>query len=193
MNRKLYILGSLCLICLCLSVFFIRESYAKYLTALDETANITVARWRILVNNNDIRDGRVASTVITPTFTGNEHMAANIIAPTAEGYFDLIIDSSGADVSFNYSLSVSVNENSSVSDLIVTGYSLNNGTTVTVTENPITEGTILYSAGVTTNTIRVFIKWDDSNTATMNNVDDTAAAAGTAKLDVSLHFTQVAN
>ncbi len=193
MSKKLYMIGSLFLICLCLSVFFIRESYAKYLTALDETTNISVARWRILVNNNDIRDGRIAQAVVTPTFTGNAHMAPNIIAPTSEGYFDLIIDSSGADVSFSYTLSVNVNNTSSVSDLKVTGYSLNNGTIVTNGINPITTGNIIYGNGLTTNTIRVFIVWDDSATANMDNVADTAAAAGTAKLDVSLHFTQLAN
>lgn len=193
MKKKFYLMSLAALLFLCLSAFLVHESYAKYLTLLDETTNIKIARWRIVVNNTDIRDGNTATGIITPVFLPNEHIAENIIAPNSEGYFDLIIDSSNADVSFKYSLSVTTNADSDVQDLVVTGYSINNGTKVEASTNPLVENTILYSSGTTTTTIRVFIKWDDSDSASMDNAADTLAANGTAKLDISLSFTQLAS
>lgn len=193
MNKRMYVVLAFAIIFLSLTVFLINDSYAKYLTTLNETTNIKVARWRILVNNNDIRSGSVAAGTITPTFYHNDHIKDTIIAPTSEGYFDLIIDSSGADVSFVYTLDASVNSQSAVQDLIVTGYQVNGGTIVNNVTSPITSGTVLYSSGITTTTIRVFIKWDDSATATMNNAADTLAADGDALLDVTLTFRQLAS
>ena len=62
-----------------LCIFFIQESYAKYLTATSENATMNVARWRILVNNKDIREGSTTNAIITPVFEGNEHIANGII------------------------------------------------------------------------------------------------------------------
>ena len=193
MKKKMYFTLALALIFLSLTVFLIHDSYAKYLTTLNETTNISVARWRILVNNNDIRNNSSATAVITPVFNPNSHIASNIIAPTSTGYFDLVIDSSGADVSFNYTVDVSVNNQSAVQDLVVTGYQINNGAVVNTVNTPLIQNTVLYSSGVTTTTIRVFIQWDDSNSASMTNAQDTLAAGGTAKMDVYLSFTQLAN
>ena len=193
MNKKMYVTLAFAMIFLSITVFLIHDSYAKYLTTLNETTNIKVARWRILVNNNDIRANSTATGVITPVFYQNEHISNNIIAPTSEGYFDIIIDSSGADVSFTYNLNVAVNAASAVQDLVVTGYQINNGAVVSEITNPLIENTVLYSSRVTNTTIRVFIKWDDSSTATMDNAADTLAADGTAKLDVILSFRQLAS
>ena len=192
MNKKMYVVLAFAMIFLSITIFLIHDSYAKYLTTLEETTNIKVARWRILVNNNDIRNGSVAAGTITPVFYSNNHIKNTIIAPTSEGYFDLIIDSSGADVSFTYSLDVSVNPASDVQDLVVTSYQVNGGTIVNQINSPIVTDNVLYSSGVTTTTIRVFIRWDDSITATMDNAADTLAADGTAMMDVTLSFTQLA-
>jgi len=193
MNKKMYVVLAFALIFLSITIVLIHDSYAKYLTTLNETTNIKVARWRILVNNNDIRSNNVATGTITPVLYHNDHIKDTIIAPTSTGYFDLIIDSSGADVSFEYDLDVSVNTESAVQDLVVTGYQINGGTIVNVIDSPLVSDSVLYSSGVTTTTIRVFIKWDDSSTASMDNAADTLAADGDAKMDVSLSFRQVAS
>ncbi len=193
MNKRLYITLALAMIFLSITVFLVHDSYAKYLTTLNETTNIKVARWRILVNNNDIRANNTATAVITPTFYHNDNISDDIIAPTSEGYFDLIVDASDADVSFQYTLNVGVNSTSAVQDLVVTGYKIDNGDLVTNITNPLFQDTMLYSSSVKTKTIRVFIKWDDSANATMDNAADTLAADGTAKLDVTLQFRQLAS
>lgn len=195
MRKKfIFVLAFLSLI-LCL--FFIQESYAKYLTATSESTTMSIARWRILVNNKDIRDGNSANAVITPIFTGNDNIAANIIAPTSEGYFDLVIDASEADVSFKYKIEIGVNNNSSVKDLIATGYQINGGTTMPLDkDNQVIEGNVMYSANTGTINIRVHILWDDSDSASMDNAMDTEAtkiATNSAMMDVNLSFIQIAN
>jgi len=174
------------------SITLFQETYGKYVTDIDESANIKIARWRILINGEDVRNNSNAQTTISPIFTGNDNIQDNVIAPHAEGYFDLIIDGNDADVAFKYDIEIDVNENSSVQDLIVTGYKINddekietNETTISDTVSLIDENKII--------TIRVYIKWNDDDESTMDNEADTYATMSNvdAKMDVSLKFTQV--
>ena len=177
-----------------LCIFFIQESYAKYLTATSENATMNVARWRILVNNKDIREGSTTNAIITPVFEGNEHIANGIIAPTSEGYFDLVIDATEADVSFKYSINFSVNNNSSVTDLIATKYSINNGEFIYLDrDNQSISNQVLQVNNTNPINIRVYGLWDDGGNATMDNTADTEATKNnnTAKMDVNLSFTQL--
>lgn len=195
MRKKIiFILASLSFI-LCL--FFIQESYAKYLTATNESTTMSIARWRILVNNKDIRNGSTANAIITPIFNGNDNIAENIIAPTSEGYFDLVIDVSEADVSFKYKIEMDVNVNSTVTDLIATGYQIDGGEVIALNkDNQIIENTVLYSQNRDTINIRVHILWDDGETAEMDNDMDTQATltpSNSAMMDVHLSFIQLAN
>lgn len=191
MKKRLILLVVLSII-LCL--FFVQESLAKYITAADETANISIARWKILVNDEDIRDENTVNTVINPIFLGNDNIAENIIAPTSEGYFDLIIDAREADVSFKYKISMSVNQNSSVKDLVATKYVVNGGEPITMDINNQTiENTILYGNNNSTINIRVYIVWNDGDGSLMDNSADTLAttSGNSAMMNVSLNFTQV--
>lgn len=191
MKKKLILLVVLSII-LCL--FFVQESLAKYITTADETANISIARWKILVNDEDIRDENTVNTVINPVFLGNDNIAENIIAPTSEGYFDLIIDAREADVSFKYKISMSVNQNSSVKDLVATKYVVNGGEPITMDINNQTiENTVLYGNNNSTINIRVYIVWNDGDGSLMDNSADTLATTSghSAMMNVSLNFTQV--
>lgn len=191
MKKRLILLVVLSII-LCL--FFVQESLAKYITAADETANISIARWKILVNDEDIRDENAVNTVINPVFLGNDNIAENIIAPTSEGYFDLIIDAREVDVSFKYKISMSVNQNSSVKDLVATKYVVNGGEPITMDINNQTiENTVLYGNNNSTINIRVYIVWNDGDGSLMDNSADTLAttSGNSAMMNVSLNFTQV--
>ena len=191
MKKRLILLVVLSII-LCL--FFVQESLAKYITAADETANISIARWKILVNDEDIRDENTVNTVINPVFLGNDNIAENIIAPTSEGYFDLIIDAREADVSFKYKISMSVNKNSSVKDLVATKYVVNGGEPITMDINNQTiENTVLYGNNNSTINIRVYIVWNDGDGSLMDNSADTLAttSGNSTMMNVSLNFTQV--
>ena len=177
-------------------MLIVRQTYAKYMNTTQGNTNITIARWRILVNNQDIRNNPEITETITPVLLENEHIKPGVIAPTSEGYFDIVIDSSDVDVSFNYTITPSIQENSCVKDLNVTGYSLNNGEIISVVDNAPISNNILYKDGITTTSIRIHIKWTDDETATMDNKADTQTTIDeTCKgnINVTLNFIQLQN
>ena len=127
LNRKVILLAGF--LCVFLCILTLQDTYAKYTSAVNETTDISIARWRILVNDFDIRSNSTTENLITPVFSGNANIASGVIAPTAEGYFDIVIDATGTDLSFAYTISVSNSDDSPVSDIKVTNCTLN-GTTI---------------------------------------------------------------
>ena len=194
-NKKKFML-LLIGIFICLLLFSIIQIYAKYLTSSTGKTNLTIAKWNIIVNKKSIKNNSDISSEIVPVFEGNDNISAGIIAPTATGYFDLDFDFKDADVSFKYEINVSAAENSSVKDLVVTGYSVDDGETISFEtfDQPISD-TILLNSDIKQRKIRVYILWnDDAETETMSNEDDTASAITDtpALLSVNISITQVA-
>lgn len=192
MKKKYVII--LLFISLCLCLFFIQDSFAKYLTSASETANMNIARWKIIVNNKDIRDNSSSSAIISPIFLGNDNVASDIIAPGSEGYFDLIIDANAADVSFKYKIDITTDENSAVKDIIAVKYKINNGEEILFTGgNQTIEKSVLLSDNTDVINIRVYIKWNDGDGSEMDNSADTAATQNKvgAILKVNMNFTQL--
>lgn len=191
LTRKVQIL--LFAIALLFSIMTVSDTYSKYLTSATGTSDISIARWRILVNNEDIRNNSDISQVITPIFDSNSHIAEGVIAPTSQGYFDIIIDHTAADVSFNYEIGVTTNESSSVSDIVATGYSINGGEIIELEDGDTISADVLNSTTVKVINIRIYITWDDSETNVMNNSEDTEAtiSSNPAKIDTNLTFTQI--
>ena len=186
-----FLLLGACLVILALEV---KSTYAKYLTTAEGKGNIAIARWKILVNNEDIRDNKNIENEITPVFPGTEHINENVIAPTSIGYFDLVIDATEADVSFKYKIDISPNEESSVKDLKIIKYVIDDIETEITNESFSIENTVLHKDNNKIINLRVYIHWDDSENATMNNTEDTnATLTNNAKLNVKLHFTQLTN
>ncbi len=185
------------LIFLLIISFIIVDTYAKYLSSASSSANVSIAKWNIKVNNVTIKDNTDISSTITPVFPGNENIASNIIAPTAEGYFDLELDIQDVDVSFNYTITSTVAENSSVKDFSIVGYSIDNGPKIefqTNDEKTISED-ILLNDDIQNRKIRIYIKWIDDDSQTMDNADDTLAAVSNnpAIFNVTINFLQIAN
>lgn len=194
---KKIVLILICCILLASLLLLINMIYAKYKTAVSGKASISISRWDIKVNDNSIKNNQDISSTITPVFPGNEYIASNIIAPTAEGYFDLFLDYTATDVAFKYEINVSPNEESAVKDLVTTGYSVDDGEKIDFSEfnSPISE-TVNLSNENKTKKIRIYIIWnDDPDTSSMDNLSDTSStlkADSSAILDVSVAFTQVA-
>lgn len=197
-KKLLYCISCLFLI---ISLSVIKSTYAKYITSANGDANINIARWKILVNNQDIEENKELSNVITPIFDGNDNIASNVIAPTAEGYFDILIDASNTDVSLKYEITTSDNAESAVSDLIISGYSLDDGERQQIISDDgqiKIENEILYNSQDKDIKLRVYLKWndDDTNGATMDNQADTNATkidTNLAKVNVNLKFIQIPN
>lgn len=194
LNRKFVLL--IAIICVFLSVITVQDTYAKYTSTLNETTRISVARWRILVNNFDIRSSSTTTNLITPTFDGTANIASGVIAPTATGYFELLIDASDTDLSFHYNITVSNAQDSIVSDVRVTSASFYAGGTgagvpLTVNNGAVTGVIRLVDQRV--NKIRFNIEWNDGAGSTMDNAADTAtttAQESVAKVSVVANFVQ---
>ena len=171
------------------------STYAKYASSANSSANVSIAKWNIKVNNISISDNTDISSTIIPTFPGNENIASNIIAPTAEGYFDLEFDIQDVDVSFNYTISTVVSEDSLVKDFVITGYSVDGGPKIELGTNDdkVISEDILLDSNIKNRNIRIYVKWIDDESATMSNADDTIAAISDnpAKFDVNINFSQI--
>lgn len=202
-----------------LLIFILSSTYARYRSTKELELTSDVARWNIKLNGESITDTSVDfSSIITPVFPGNSHVAPNVIAPTVEGYFDVVIDYSEVDVSFTYSFLINSSE-SLVTDLVVFKYDVfdcditdtaNAGatasSTTTIADSDLSNsatvtGNIPYSASATdkTKSIRVYVKWIDNLIATMNNAADTnatitnettAGAHATNSLAITASFVQ---
>lgn len=195
MFDKKYLMFIMTLMCLFITMCMVNETYAKYVSTATSTTLSSIARWRILVNNDDITLGSTSTTLITPVFPGSADIRQGVIAPNAEGYFDIVLDGSNTDVSFNYTIDVSVNENSPVNELVATKYRIDGGNDISF-ENGSTSitGTVGLTDQSRVKNIRVFLKWDDSMNM-MTNAEDTDTTVGNQKgmLDVSINVIQASS
>lgn len=189
LNKRFVVL--LAFISLFLCIVTLQDTYAKYTSMVNETTNIAIARWRILVNDFDIRSNSSTTNLITPVFAGTQNIASGVIAPTATGYFDIVVDSTGTDLSFAYNINISNTENSLVQDIVVTSATLN-GQEIQVTDN-VLSGTVSLDSPTKVNTFRVYIEWNDGTGQTMDNAQDTNTTLGdnpTAQITVKANFIQ---
>lgn len=193
-NHRKFLMLILC-ICICFLLFFAVQIYAKYVTSTEGSTSLTIANWNILVNNSSIKNNTDISNSIVPVFPGTEHISSGIIAPSAEGYFDLSLDFSNVDVSFKYEITTSAHQDSSVQDLVATGYSIDGGEIINFEtyNTPISEN-IALSSETKTRKIRIYILWnDDETTQSMDNSADTIATSSEtpALFHVNISFTQI--
>lgn len=170
------------------------NTYSKYRTSASGESNMQIARWNIVVNNETISTNEQTINTLSPYFLNNDNIADGYIAPSAIGYFDIIIDASAVDVSFSYDIATSIAVDSLVDDLVIIGYSIDGGAIIDVIGEftGISEEVLLASTNKIRN-VRLYVKWEDENNATMDNINDTMAAlnSGFAKVDVNLNFKQI--
>lgn len=189
LNKKITLFIALLALFYCVSL--IQNTYAKYLTSADAKTDIAIARWNILINNQDVVANSNFTESLSPVFEGSDHISSGVIAPNAVGYFDLIIDGSQTDVSFTYTISIEESENNTISDFNITGYEIED-TLYTYNDN--ITGDILLSDTNRTSTIRVYVEWLDGTGETMNNQADTlASSSGIAEYKVNVNLIQLNN
>ena len=175
---------------------FMSNTYSRYVADATGNLKISFAQWKILLNNEDITNNTSSSIVLTPVIDKNSYVKNNKIAPSSTGYFDINIDPSNVDVSFNYNINLKVlNEN--IPDLMITKYAiLNNNfdeTKDTINYNDIENNSIsgslnLKDIHVATNsdeivtssfepfTIRICFEWYEGKDEKMNDETDTLIA-----------------
>ncbi len=108
---------------LCFLLCFMSNTYSRYVANTTGDLKMSFAQWQLLINNEDITNNTSSSIVLTPIIDNNDYVKKDKIAPSSTGYFDISIDPSNVDVSFNYNISLDViNEN--IPDFIVTKYAV---------------------------------------------------------------------
>ena len=191
MKIKKKILFFVALICLFYCVSLMQATYAKYVTTADTDASFTIARWNILVNDQDVKENSNFTNLIVPVFEGTENIKEDVIAPTSKGYFDIIIDGTGTDVSYTYTLNIDYADGNDVDDLVITKYTIGEINYVYTIGNDITDD-VLVNATDKVTSIRFFVEWNDNeNTQSMDNAEDTETTSnGMAAFKVSLNVIQ---
>ena len=180
---------------LCLSLCFMSNTYSRYVADTNGNVEMLFAKWQILVNEKDIANNSSSSIVLTPVIAENKYVEKDKIAPSSTGYFDVNIDPSNVDVSFNYSISLEV-LNDNIPDLIITKYAiLDNDYTEkdTITLNNIENNLIKGSLDVDNTyiatdsdeiknssfepfTVRIYFEWYEGTNEKMTDTDDTLIA-----------------
>lgn len=186
--NKLKIMLALIALIMCIST--VQQTYAKYVSSASANTKIAVARWRILVNDVDIHTGAETEQLITPVIDNNDYVAEGKVAPESTGYFDIKIDSTNTDTSFNYQISMS---DSTIRELVVTGYTLNNGSLVSLNGSNTISNNVLHTDTVKVNNIRVYFKWDDSLNVMDNSADTDASYSESEEpvIKATLRFVQL--
>lgn len=175
-------------------ITLVQDTYAKYTSSANANTNITISRWNILVNNQDIKNNSNFTNTIKPVFEDNENIATGVIAPTSKGYFDIIIDGTKTDVSFQYNINLALSNLNTVSDLKLTNYKVNDDDTLHQIENNVISNQVLYDSDNKIIKYRIFVEWIDGETETMNNEADTEAAInGIAAYDIAINVIQIPN
>ena len=190
MSTKRKVIFFVALISLLYCVTFMQDTYAKYVSSATENAELTIARWSILINDQDVVNESNFTDTIIPQFDGTTNIKSDVIAPTAEGYFELELNGENADVSFQYTISIDTTD-CVVEDLKITKYEID-GVEHQYTGGNVV-GTNLISAASRTSTVTFYVEWNDNAlTETMDNAADTAASAEeTASFTVNVNLIQL--
>ena len=174
-------------VCLCI----MSSTYSRYVSDASGNVDVMFAKWQILINSNDITNNSSSEISFVPVIKENINIADGVVAPSSEGYFDIIIDPTNVDMSFSYSiLFENINEN--IPDLKVTGYSTLpdnyiDGNPLEITE--LTSNTLTKDMFINNETdfkpitIRVYFEWYEGNNETMNDESDTAVGVAAANED----------
>lgn len=189
-NDKIFIIIFIGIVSFSLLYLF-QASYAKYRRQVNANVQARIASWNIKVNTESIINKTELSSNIVPVIDTNQYVKANVIAPGTGGYFDITLDATNVDVDFTFEIESVVSDETPLTDLIFTKYVLN-GNQYNYTTPGVITGNIAKNTANTS--IRVYFKWNDDATNTMDNADDTAYATDAThentEITVTIHFTQ---
>ena len=200
MSKKFRVL--ILLISLSLTLSMMSNTYSRYVANTTGNIDAAFAKWQILINgNNDITDGSTSSITIAPTIIPNENVKEGTLAPSSTGYFDIEIDPSNVELSFDYEITLTY-DNTNMPDLVISKYAIIDENTnedslvfTTLNSNKIT-GSLNYDNQTdnfkfNTYTVRVYFEWYEGQDELMNDEDDTEVGLNAATEDTS--FTIAAN
>lgn len=184
------------------------NTYSRYVAGATGELEVLFAKWQILVNETDITNNSSSTIALIPVIEENEFVAENKIAPSSKGYFDIDINPSNVELSFNYSISIGV-ENENIPDLMITKYAIIDkdyieGDTLQLNtiENNLIEGTLNFDKNIENFSfdqfiIRIYFEWYEGGNELMNDEADTQIGSSITneylKLNANIRFEQKLN
>ena len=96
------------------------NTYSRYVASSEGNVAMEFARWQLLVNEADITNNTTSNFDLEPVIIENSNVADNKVAPSSKGYFDIEINPKNVDVSFEYTIDLSMTD--SIDDLMITRY-----------------------------------------------------------------------
>lgn len=198
MYKKIGIL--ILLVSASISLGLMSNTYSRYVADTKGNIDILFAKWQILVNTIDVTSNSSSSISFEPVIESNDNIASGVIAPTSKGHFDIEVDPSNVEVSFKYTINLSI-ENENIPDLMITKYAIipNDYVSgelelITLTDNTITN--TLYYDNSTEDfshkpfTVRVYFEWYEGENELMNDEEDSKVNDETFKINADIKFEQ---
>lgn len=105
------ILRILTLIMLILTIWTISDTYAKFFTKANITANYEVGKWQIKLNEINIysEEGEIVTfTMNAQDAVENQNTASGKLAPNSSFYADIILDPEGTDTAVRYDIEINL-------------------------------------------------------------------------------------
>ena len=196
-KRDLITITVIILLMVRLILIYNADSAAKYATNVNGSSTAYVAKWIIKVNDIDLtHEEKTMSNLVTLVPDNRDNVAAGKLAPGYGGYFDVVIDPTGTEVSFKYTLTIDTSK--LPTDIVLTGYNLGTDGTKNdaeeITANTITREIRLPENSAFTNehieTVRVYWMWNDIRTN--DAVHTSAATSGNEfSVGVNINVTQI--
>ena len=183
--RKIWILSAL--IMLLITLYQINSAYAKYSTEAEGIVEETIGAWIVKVNNTNIAtEADVQNfTIDALTYNSNDYVLEGKIAPGLLGYFDVVIDATEASVAVRYDVTIdfeqlNISDSIKFAKLVRVVNGVEDETGIIKTAESTYTGTISLAdiETGTTNTIRVYLGWEDDGTGA-NDAED--SILGTTK------------
>ena len=160
---------------LAITLSLMSNTYSRYVASSDGNVQIEFAKWQLLVNNTDITNNGSSTISFEPTILPNENVAANKVAPSSTGYFDIEIDPTNVDVSFKYNIDLAI-DNTNIPDLMITKYEVIQGEkteTKYLEEGSISDTMYYQDGGFEKMTIRIYFQWFEGENESMDDAADT--------------------
>lgn len=177
MKKAWFLIGTIMLL---ITTYVVTTTYAKYSSNARATASKEAGAWIVKLNNVNIATSSLETefTIEHLKSEESEFVAANKIAPSSSGYFDIGIDTTGNSVAVKYEVTVDLldaNLNNKIK--LLSACTVVNGSEIQ--DEIIKTGEYTYTGIIKLDdvkngilaTSRFYVEWEDDKTGTNDEED----------------------
>jgi len=173
------------------AIFYVNWTYGLFESNRTDTSSMEIAKWKVKVND-DILNGSTSSFVIDRvTWSTNANVKEGKAAPGTSGYFEIEIDPNETDTSIRYDITFDLSVFDGTAFSIDRVEEVDDKEIIRTGEN--TYSNIIPLEKIRqneTNTIRVYVTWDNDESKNEKDSDIAKGENGKFKIPVDIHITQ---